>query len=457
MELGDGSQIEWIDGTDAYHRDTMVPSYLGFNLGDPNEVANPLVDLGTTQPLYYINSSPATMDDATGDVISGDTYAAVMAYAGQRLALGTYNVSWTGTGTGPSSFDVVANDTIKLLSFSGQIEDLQIQKSDAVGVYTPTFATRATRMRAIRMKDIWMTDDFNYDPTHPWNRIVVSGATTTHFKILQPADIVALANTYNLDVWINIHHLATDANITSLIGGFTTLNGDLFIEHSNEPWNSDLPQYSYAATQSAGYAGSTTVEKIMAWHADRTNAIGALARAAWDTDKIQVTWTADESTPSIVETVEANAQSDLSEIDNYAICQYLGGSWSRAQTANDILALSNDEIAAQVTTYAIQNKVNANSWKSRADARDKKLHCYAGGSDLTHSDNFANQYLLQASQSQPMRAVYDEHLDWWISNMQTLFLLYRDVANDATGHLQYELEAASPRWTSALNRTSGHV
>ena len=75
---------------------------------------------------------------------------------------------------------------------------------------------------------------------------------------LAPVEVmVDLANRLDVDIWVNIPHMADDSMITGLATGLAAeLDDDLkvYVEYSNEIWNSEYPQYQFMAEVGcAGY------------------------------------------------------------------------------------------------------------------------------------------------------------------------------------------------------------
>jgi hypothetical protein len=83
--------------------------------------------------------------------------------------------------------------------------------------------------------------------------------------------MVALCNTANKDMWITIPTAAGDdyiAQLAALLKNTLNPNLKVYVEYSNETWNSNYPGYDYSEAMQAklGLLGSATVVPADAWH-----------------------------------------------------------------------------------------------------------------------------------------------------------------------------------------------
>ena len=455
-----GDYVQWPDGTIVYWPDgtPMVwnsdDEQLGFNEANTKywNVSRAWIDLGKTASPYYGNSSGSVIDEATGDMVSGSTAVNINRAGGEKLEEGTYVVSHTGSGSGPSSFTVSNGDGAVNLNFSGEINDLSIKRASETETYTASFTARAQKSKCIRWMDAWDTNVSEYDSDNPYVRRIVAPSNTFFHKLITPADIRAEADAHNHDVWLTFHHLASDANITAALNEFTDFSGRVYVEHSNEVWNSSFPQYTYALGQSNAYAGPGDAQNVQAWHGDRTDEIGELAKATLP--GCIVVWGTQMAVPNFINSLQYSTRA-LSYIDAVAIAPYFGGVWSRAQSSAAIAAMTNAEIADEAENdFNTRVKPLIQSWITNAATRSWLLLGYEGGAHLDHASSTTEAILQTASQAAEMGPVYDAYLTYWHEQVGTLLCLFESVGDNVWGHKQYELEAdsASPRWQQYLNR-----
>ncbi|GLC60709.1 hypothetical protein PLESTB_001660900 [Pleodorina starrii] len=97
--------------------------------------------------------------------------------------------------------------------------------------------------------------------------------------------IVQLCNLLGADPWVNVHHLADDAYVTSMATLMRdTLRPDvkIYVEHSNEVWNGLFPQAQYARATGLSLNLSTDATKAgYRYHALRTAQIASTFRSVF--------------------------------------------------------------------------------------------------------------------------------------------------------------------------------
>src|SRR5207248_883517 len=90
--------------------------------------------------------------------------------------------------------------------------------------------------------------------------------------------MVALANTLGAHPWFNMPHQADDTyvqNFAQLVDQLLAPDLGVYVEHSNEVWNSGFGQYNYVEAQGAAQRLDGAQ-----YHGLRTRAIGAIFKAA---------------------------------------------------------------------------------------------------------------------------------------------------------------------------------
>jgi hypothetical protein len=371
----------------------------------------------------------------------------------QKLYLGDYDITFTGSGSGPSVMTVAEGDDQKTLNFTGQInDDLEIKRAGA-GTYTPTFTFRANRARCLRFMNTWRTNFSSYDSDNMWVRIETGASNYFYHILATPQEVRQICEDHSCDAWICIHHLATTQNITEIFNAFIGFPYHLYFEHSNEVWNSSFPQYSYALTQIGPYAGPGPAQNVQAWHADRVDEIAELAKSILDPNDVTAVWCSQMAVPNFISNSLSYSLRPLSYIDAAGIGAYFGGVWSRAQSAAAILASSYATIATEAEAdFDTRVKPLIQTWIGESAGQGWQLLGYEGGAHLDHGDETAQQHLLLAAQASEMGPVYDAFLDYWATEVKDLLNIYRDVGAETFGHLQHEQDAPSPRWQSYLDR-----
>lgn len=157
-------------------------------------------------------------------------------------------------------------------------------------VFHPWFIKALERYSVLRFMDLMST---NSDTIPPW----ADRTKTTHDTQARPGGmaiehIIDLCNVLGAAPWINVHHTADDGYVRSLatlIRNRLRPDVRVFVEHSNEVWNTAFPQGKYA--QQEGLRLGLAADKATAgylYHGMRSEQIfdifsdvfGAPARAA---------------------------------------------------------------------------------------------------------------------------------------------------------------------------------
>jgi len=436
---------------------------LGFNmaLATYYEYNKPLADAAPYQSWYGPIATPPNVDETTGDLLSGAGQMTIWVRGGTAWPVASYQMVWSGGGvvngtSSPYGFNVLQGQATFNVNATGPILGLQINRVGLAGAYEPSFTARAGRGSCIRMMDAWRTNQSTYSSTTPWVRKPTPTGNNQFFhKLLTPTILAEIARDHGTNLWICVHHLASDANVTQIANDIaaTGFSGTVFLERSNEVWNSAFPQYAHAVAQSTGYGGPGDAYNVQAWHADRTHEIGGLFKAV--IPSAVVVWGSQMAVPAFIQAALSHCQTSLSNIDAAAIAPYIGGVWSRAQSSAAILAMSDAQIANETANdFNTRVKPLVTTWKSEADLRGWRLLGYEGGGHLDHADSAAEAHLAAASQSSEMGVVYGDYFDWWDINVNDQLCIYQDVGAPTRpwSHHHGELLAPSPRWQAWLDR-----
>jgi hypothetical protein len=192
---------------------------------------------------------------------------------------GTYIVLYEGQGTLSYHGDAIlvsrvpGYDTLNVAHATGAGIDIRITATDpnhtgnyirniqvvqagnlaafrAGQIFNPRFLSVVRNFRALRFKD-WLSID-NTTLSSWANRPLQTNAFwgTTNGVPIEVA--VQLANTISADAWLNVPATADTDYVTqmaTLVHGLLGSSQKVYIEFSNEVWNSIYPQYTYAINQ----------------------------------------------------------------------------------------------------------------------------------------------------------------------------------------------------------------
>lgn len=127
--------------------------------------------------------------------------------------------------------------------------------ASSTATFHPTFKSSLTHFNTFRFMDWGHT---NANPQANW----ADRTLTTHATQARPAGLaleymIQLANEMDKNLWINIPHAATDSyvfNMASLLRDQVEAGRKIYVEYSNEVWNSDprFTQYTWVANNISG-------------------------------------------------------------------------------------------------------------------------------------------------------------------------------------------------------------
>ncbi|WP_020534492.1 T9SS type A sorting domain-containing protein [Lewinella cohaerens] len=375
----------------------------------------------------------------------------------EALPLGQYRLLVEGSGTvslrfGASGVFQCPVDTmvtvtsgvsveIEASSVEDPITDIKFIYPDYVDTYeeqvfTNELLTFLDDFQAIRFMDWLRTNNSNVTSWSGRSRYDYFTQSTA--KGVAWEYVVELANLLEKDVWINIPHQANDDYLQQL-ANFLLANLDtdlnIYLEYSNEVWNSQFDQHHYAAEQGL-ILGYPEASWDRAWQytakrsadifrvftdtfggADRLiRIIPTQAANAWVTNRIMEYFNAPMYNPTQV------------AVDAIAIAPYFGGTdvANTIVSQGEIATISIAEIVARMEAtlpvsfgYMEDNQVVA-------DEFDLDLIAYEGGQHLVATGANVNidelTVKLNAANHHPdLQAAYCQYFDYWYTNHGGLF------------------------------------
>jgi hypothetical protein len=177
------------------------------------------------------------------------------------------------------------------------IRNIQLVKAEqeslllAGKVFSPTFLNLMQNFRTLRFMDWFNT---NGSTLASWsNRPSISNATWASTAGVPYEVALQLVNTLSADPWINIPVMADDNFVTQFATLVHTKLGStqkVYVEFSNEVWNSGFPQYAYSNSQGRAMwpnAGSGA-DYGNNWYGMKTAQICDTWKSVWGSDASRV-------------------------------------------------------------------------------------------------------------------------------------------------------------------------
>jgi hypothetical protein len=246
--------------------------------------------------------------------------------------------------------------------------------------------------------------------------------------------MVDLANRLGADAWFSLPHLADDNYVTQYARLVKqTLRSDrrAHLEYSNEVWNGQFTQASYARNQGLALGLSTndfeaqmrfyskrSVQIFDIWSTEFANparlvrVIGSQAASGWASE-------------TILDFANAKLKTDA-----LAIAPYFGGYLGQPSEQLRVQAMSLDALFIELDTVAVPEAIGwINAQAAVARLRGLALIAYEGGQHLTGGGGVENNAAINAlfdnaNRDPRMGNMYKKYLDAWKASGARLFAVF---------------------------------
>ena len=369
----------------------------------------------------------------------------------------------------------------------------------AGSIWHPALLSELKGFRTARFMDWQKT---NASQVRDWSQRTVGTARSWNTPAGVPIEqVVSLANTANVDPWVNVPTYATDDYVTQfaqVLHQKLASNLSVNVEYSNEPWNYAFPatHWMYDQAQAAWpaeVAAKTNPYTLQAnWYANRLVHVCQIIKSQFGVDKGRVRCIANTQAASVGSatsvmdcTVAAKTlgQPCAKSIDVLAIAPYFGGYIGAAklrptvstwytQTDGGVSSMFNEIMGSEAPTAVVAplaaggsavpggSLALIHSWmtanKAVADKYGVPLWAYEGGQGLTPPGGDTDASLVSlftlANRDPRMGLAYAKMMaDWQASGGQT-FVLYNDVSSISKygmwGLKESQFDTTSAKWTA---------
>jgi len=154
-------------------------------------------------------------------------------------------------------------------------------------VFHPTYLDSMKSYRTIRFHN-WANLEYPFPQNRTWRkRKLPSDASMTTLYGVSEELMIDLCNTLGADMWLNVPHDAEDdyvRKLAQLIRIKLRPDVAIYIEHSNEVWNTyyESHKYSLAMGTRFGPSGISGMEAAMWWHGTRSQKIFSIFQEEFD-------------------------------------------------------------------------------------------------------------------------------------------------------------------------------
>jgi hypothetical protein len=307
---------------------------------------------------------------------------------------------------------------------------------------------------------------------------------------------IQLANAVGADPWLSIPHNADNNYITqlaTLVHNSLNPSQKVYVEFSNEVWNTGMPAYAYAATQGQAMwpnAGVSANDFNRSWFGMRTAQMCDIWKSVWGSSWPRVVcvmgaqaanpWTATQSLTCPLWTGNGNAPCSGHNITAVAIAPYFGFQAPPAWTSLSDGGLSN--LFQQTTEGGLVSGQSASAlgqssgWEAAYKAALAPYNLpfvgYEGGQTFVGFPTYqtgspiVNLYVA-ANRDPRIGAAYTTALNNWKSNGGQVYVLYNDIfptgqygewgALESLLDTTSPLASAPPKWQAIQNFISSNA
>ncbi len=364
----------------------------------------------------------------------------------QLIVLGTGQVRLWGAATGtficPVDTSVLVNSSAGGIGFEIETSDVSdpihdihfimpgFKNSHSTNPFNPALLDFIDDFQVVRFMD-WMKTN-NSQVTEWTDRNKPGYYTQTLENGVAYEHIIDICNRTQKNPWICIPHKADDQFISEIAKLFRdSLDQSLkiYVEYSNEVWNGQFAQSSYADSMGnvLGYSGNSW-EQGWQYYAKRT------------ADVMQIFETEFQGSDRLVKVI--SGQAGNSWVTNYIIERFEESKYNPSQVKIDAVAIApyfGGAVANSIGDVGLIEKVTVSDildslqlslqksfdWmdahKIVADKHDANLITYEGGQHLVASPKYYNNAafvdkLTDANRNSQMEDLYCEYLNYWYEN-----------------------------------------
>jgi hypothetical protein len=251
--------------------------------------------------------------------------------------------------------------------------------------------------------------------------------------------MVALANASGADPWFCMPHEADDNFIrefAALVASRLDSRRKVYVEYSNEVWNSQFPQAAFAESQGLKLGLSDNrFQAQLSFYALRASQVMTIWEQALPPQRL-VRVLGSQAANSWVTDTELGVPGVRGHIDAVAIAPYFGGYTGDPKTMDRFSTMKLEQLFAELKETALPE---ATTWiraqKGACDKHQLPLIAYEGGQSLVGfngaENNEALSALFDAANRDPrMRESYVSYLAAWQTEGGKLFCHFNNCAAD---------------------------
>ncbi len=338
------------------------------------------------------------------------------------------------------------------------------QKSD--GDFRTRFLDRLKGMSVLRFMD-WMST--NNSRVRTWKERPVQSSFGRSEDGVALETLVDLSNRTGIAPWFNLPHGASNKFVENFAETVRTrLDPSLpvFVEYSNEVWNSIFQQSSYAQEQGlASNLSNNPFEAQLRFYAKRTTEVLKIWERVFgdDAKRIKGVYAAQSANPWTSETI-LNFPDVLRHADVLAIAPYFGGLLGSPEMASRVQSWSLDKLFTVLRNeLETSNQQQILAQAQIARQYGLELVAYEGGQHLVgiggaENNDRLTDLFIAANRDVRMKELYRRHLAIWENAGGGTYAFFSSMSEPSKwgswGLLEHE-DDEQPKW-DAIQMFLGH-
>ena len=350
-------------------------------------------------------------------------------------------------------------------------------------IFNPAFLNLIQNLRALRFMDWFQT---NGSTLSSWtDRPIPTYAFFGTAKGVPIEIAVQLANAVSADAWMNVPVMADDNYMTQmamLVHSQLGSTQKIYVELSNEVWNSSFSQFKYAESQ--GHAlwptrssGNGGYEYNRVWYGMRTAQMCDIWKSVWRSDPrlvcvlgAQAAWSFSATEALKCPYWTQGAPCSGHAINAVAVAPYMGGAVPSAWTSQPDGGLANlfqslyhqNDSTIPAGGFIAQDAAWLKDYIVNLAPYKLSLLAYEGGQSFAYGATDAlNSLYIAANRDPRMGQAYTRYFQLWKTGGGQLFIHYNDVgagskygswgAVESIMQTVTPLSSAPPKWQAIQN------
>ncbi|MDY6939510.1 MAG: tandem-95 repeat protein [Cyanobacteriota bacterium] len=355
-------------------------------------------------------------------------------------------------------------------------------------VYNPNWLDKLEPFESVRFMD-WMAT--NHSPLSEWSDRPEPDDHVYTEAGLPVETLVDVANRLDADPWFTIPHQATDEYVTNFaeyVKDNLDPDLDIYVEYSNEVWNSNFSQAQWIEEQAALEWPDSTDSKFtqrMDWFSKRTTEVTQIWDDVFAEDKDRVIgvmgaqssndWTGNRALG--YRWADEPLSHEEYGIDAIAIAPYFGGYIGNRDYESQVQSWTNDAdggldklfdelthgglLPNRPSGGALQDSIREmEDYAAVAEREGLDLVAYEGGQHLAgtrgvENNNAITELFVTANRDPRMGQLYEEYFEAWQDVGGGLFANFADISESSKwgswGTLEDVNDTGSPKYDAIID------